>query len=331
MDASSVDVSSYGVSSYGVSSYGGYQSPNNATKALMATSDALAQASNNAFAQAFGTCGMGGWNQKNTDDLARSLLSAGLCCLFLGIMFLAVSATWKCCPISFCKSKLSQQVAGAFFIALGLLLIVIPFLASSSACTPLAQDICWRKNIAGCPCKLMQSPTSPSEFEILKGACGALGFLFAYTAGMGFFGCLFGPIVSGFGCCLLCQCCNSYVKGGHVTGVDEDGKTNDGKTLVAPQKGEPIGANPELVGAPVEVAAACALVPGGRAPPPGAPAGGQWQQEKFCGIVTMVVTAFCCWCAFCCPCDTRPVYVGPDGKTYKEDGCIINTNSMIKF
>lgn len=211
-----------------------------ATQSTAAPNAALVSAVN----QAFGTCGLGGWNQKNTDNLASSLLSAGLACLFLGIIFLAVSATWKCCPITFCKSKISQQVAGAFFIALGLLLIVIPFLASSSACGPLAADICARKQASGCPCKPAGSNfgSTKSEEEILSGACGALGFLFAYTAGMGFFGCLFGPIVSGFGCCLLCQCCNSYVKGGHVTGVDEDGKTNDGKTLVAPQTGEPIGA-----------------------------------------------------------------------------------------
>lgn len=217
----------------------------NATRLLATQSTAAPNAAFvSAVNQAFGTCGLGGWNQKNTDNLASSLLSAGLACLFLGIIFLAVSATWKCCPISFCKSKISQQVAGAFFIALGLLLIVIPFLASSSACGPLAADICARKQAAGCACKPAGSVfgSTKSEQDILQDACGALGFLFAYTAGMGFFGCLFGPIVSGFGCCLLCQCCNSYVKGGHVTGVDEDGKTNDGKTLVAPQTGEPIGA-----------------------------------------------------------------------------------------
>lgn len=206
---------------------------------------AQAKATNDAINAAFGTCGLGGWSKKNTDDLAASLLAAGLCCLFLGIIFMAVSATWKCCPLSFCKSKLSQQIAGAFFIALGLLLIVIPFLASSSSCGPLAADICARKKAAGCACKAKGSDIwrqTQSEEESLGAACGALGFLFAYTAGMGFFGCIFGPVVSGFGCCLLCQCCNSYIKGGTVTGVDADGKTNDGKTLVAPQTGEPIGA-----------------------------------------------------------------------------------------
>jgi len=60
--------------------------------------------------------------------------------------------------------------------------------------------------------------------------------------------------------------------------------------------------------------------------PYGAPPGGHWADEKFCGPQTMgiaCVLIICFWpgacCAPACPCDTRQVYVAPDGKKYIPD------------
>lgn len=45
----------------------------------------------------------------------------------------------------------------------------------------------------------------------------------------------------------------------------------------------------------------------GSAPPSGAPAGGQWIQEKYCGLATVLVGVFLLPCVCCCPCDDRTV------------------------
>ena len=46
--------------------------------------------------------------------------------------------------------------------------------------------------------------------------------------------------------------------------------------------------------------------PGGNAPQ-GAPQGGQWIQEKYCGLITWLVGIFIFPCVCCCPCDDRLV------------------------
>ena len=46
--------------------------------------------------------------------------------------------------------------------------------------------------------------------------------------------------------------------------------------------------------------------PGGNAPQ-GAPQGGQWVQEKYCGLITWLVGIFIFPCVCCCPCDDRLV------------------------
>lgn len=63
------------------------------------------------------------------------------------------------------------------------------------------------------------------------------------------------------------------------------------------------------------------------APPPGAPAGGFWKVEPFCGdntIIATVVTAiffpYALCCIPCCKCDQRRVYQGPGGELYLPNG-----------
>lgn len=46
--------------------------------------------------------------------------------------------------------------------------------------------------------------------------------------------------------------------------------------------------------------------PGGNAPQ-GAPQGGRWIQEKYCGLITWLVGLFIFPCVCCCPCDDRTV------------------------
>eukprot|EP00899_Mesostigma_viride_P009701 jgi/Mesvir1/18732/Mv01245-RA.1 len=64
--------------------------------------------------------------------------------------------------------------------------------------------------------------------------------------------------------------------------------------------------------------------------PPGAPPGGMWGSDRYCGPVTW--TAFICtwiWvclpCPFClCPCDDRQVYFAPDGRKYLPNGVLLS-------
>ena len=53
-------------------------------------------------------------------------------------------------------------------------------------------------------------------------------------------------------------------------------------------------------------------------PPVGAPAGGVWARESFCGPVTLLI-GICFFIPSCfCPCDQRNVYIAPDGMKYNE-------------
>jgi len=56
-------------------------------------------------------------------------------------------------------------------------------------------------------------------------------------------------------------------------------------------------------------------------PPPGCPPGGYWTQENYIGIITILLGIFVAICAFCCPCDTRQIYV-VNGVKYKRNGAI---------
>eukprot|EP00752_Nemacystus_decipiens_P006182 g5579.t1 len=61
--------------------------------------------------------------------------------------------------------------------------------------------------------------------------------------------------------------------------------------------------------------------PGGSAPQ-GAPQGGQWVQEKYCGLITWLVGIFIFPCVCCCPCDDRVVYL-VNGTRYNSFGAIV--------
>mmetsp|Transcript_6251 Transcript_6251/g.18491 ORF Transcript_6251/g.18491 Transcript_6251/m.18491 type:complete len:87 (+) Transcript_6251:118-378(+) len=54
--------------------------------------------------------------------------------------------------------------------------------------------------------------------------------------------------------------------------------------------------------------------------PPGAPPGGTWVEEKYCGPMSWCVGCLLCWCVVCCPFDTRQVYQAPDGKKITKSG-----------
>ena len=60
----------------------------------------------------------------------------------------------------------------------------------------------------------------------------------------------------------------------------------------------------------------------GRAPPPGAPAGGFWCQRPFCGPITILIAIFFVPCVCCCPCDKREVYV-VNGVEYLPSGAVV--------
>ena len=63
--------------------------------------------------------------------------------------------------------------------------------------------------------------------------------------------------------------------------------------------------------------------------PPGAPEGGSWVAEQYCGdqtcIATLIVALFfwpAACCVPCCPCDQRTVYVAPTGVKYLANGLL---------
>lgn len=65
-------------------------------------------------------------------------------------------------------------------------------------------------------------------------------------------------------------------------------------------------------------------------PPVGAAPGGVWRTEQYSGMVTMIifivllfVGALFCWTPFCCPCDSRQVYVAPNGQKYTRSGAMV--------
>ena len=58
--------------------------------------------------------------------------------------------------------------------------------------------------------------------------------------------------------------------------------------------------------------------------PPGAPPGGHWIMDKYCGVVTTLLAIFVCCCVCCCPCDEREVYVSPDGRKFSRNGALVS-------
>ncbi|CAM9871618.1 unnamed protein product [Scytosiphon promiscuus] len=60
-------------------------------------------------------------------------------------------------------------------------------------------------------------------------------------------------------------------------------------------------------------------------PPPGAPPGGEWEREPYCGKNSWLVAIFlhCIggWCVVYCPIDTRRVYI-TENKKYSKTGAI---------
>jgi hypothetical protein len=62
--------------------------------------------------------------------------------------------------------------------------------------------------------------------------------------------------------------------------------------------------------------------PGGRMQAPywaqGLPPGGHMESEQFCGIFTWLVGCCLFPLVCCCPCDSRQVYVSPDGRRVPE-------------
>jgi len=69
-----------------------------------------------------------------------------------------------------------------------------------------------------------------------------------------------------------------------------------------------------------------------RPPPPGAPPGGTYSVESYSGTTTliiMVVLILIFWpalCApFCCPCDSRQVYI-VNGTKYVPSGAVVPVN-----
>jgi len=92
---------------------------------------------------------------------------------------------------------------------------------------------------------------------------------------------------------------------------------------------QPVPAYPTVVAYPADAAASNnlmhhSLLPPGRSNevsvPAGAPSGGRYIMEKYCGPVTWCIFCFCCCCAVCCPCDDREVYVAPDGRKFTRLG-----------
>ena len=58
--------------------------------------------------------------------------------------------------------------------------------------------------------------------------------------------------------------------------------------------------------------------------PYGAPPGGTWVREPYCGPITLLI-GICFFLPSCfCPCDQRNVYIAPNGYKYNEHGGIMS-------
>ena len=82
----------------------------------------------------------------------------------------------------------------------------------------------------------------------------------------------------------------------------------------------PMGAQPvgmQVAGMPMGVG-------GMMGPPPGAPPGGVWVNDNYCGPVTICIAILICFPTCCCPCDTRTVYLAPNGQKFNEQGMILS-------
>ena len=112
--------------------------------------------------------------------------------------------------------------------------------------------------------------------------------------------------------------------------------------LAMPQQGQPQVVYAQPVGAPPMRAQPMVMPmgpqPGGMAmaggmggmgmvtmgPPPGAPPGGVWMNDNYCGPVTICIAILICFPTCCCPCDTRTVYLAPNGQKFNEQGMILS-------
>ena len=78
---------------------------------------------------------------------------------------------------------------------------------------------------------------------------------------------------------------------------------------------------------PVQAAPAPVVVAAG---PGNLPPGGSWHTEQYSGMITLIcfiVVLIIFWpaCAapFCCPCDTREVYMLKDGRKFTKSGAVV--------
>ena len=71
-----------------------------------------------------------------------------------------------------------------------------------------------------------------------------------------------------------------------------------------------------------------ALVGNDRLPPPGCPPGGVFENVSYVGPITCIITfllgeLFFGFCSpLCCPCDTKEMYIAPDGTHYSITGSV---------
>ena len=76
------------------------------------------------------------------------------------------------------------------------------------------------------------------------------------------------------------------------------------------------------------------VVSGGDGPPPNAQPGGSWTMEQFSGATTIVICCILifffwpvCCAPFCCPCDSRMVYIEPGtGRKFTRSGQMVPNN-----
>lgn len=159
------------------------------------------------------------WTDDNTDDFVAKIMAGSIIAAVLGVIFVVIVSLPLCCGIIKAQAKI---IAGVM-IGLGIFICFIPYIASLSACDPVADDICsacsW-----GC--------TDQQKTEI-ETRCNAIGAYAVYVYAYGWLSVILGITAAALSCCILCKCCK----------MGED-------------KNAPIGgaggAPPVVVGAPVE-------------------------------------------------------------------------------
>lgn len=130
------------------------------------------------------------------EDYNAKLMAGSIVGFVLGIIVIVVASVPLCCGYD-ANMPSCPKLVGVAAILCGIIIIFVPIMGVSSAADGAAADTC-AKCDDGC---------TEEEEQSIENVLGALGFIIAYTAGMGFLSIIVGVTASILGCCVCGACC----------------------------------------------------------------------------------------------------------------------------